>query len=189
VVQGLLARGERWPGRWSSLAGVLAAASIPWLSGCSSDEDDCGASIGATVSAFVPGGQPVHCRNAKGFPLQGRVVRLTHAEYGAERDCPSGCFSSHVCAIEDPSASGPALFYAAWNSTEEAPLGIENECPGSTSGGETWPDCVPSGLRHPLVASAEFRSFADDEAGSGPFRWCVNRYAEGGNGGTWPKNP
>jgi hypothetical protein len=97
-------------------------------------------------------------------------------------DCPAGCFASHVCAIEDPELPAPALFYAAWTNLAEVVRGLEAECPTlQPSAGETWPDCVPSGLSHPLVDDSQFRSWAEDEAGTGPMRWCINRYALDGS--------
>ena len=76
----------------------------------------------------------------------------------------------------------PELFYAAWTTPAEAPPGLESECSGlSTS--ETWPDCVPSGLRHPLVDTEGFQRFATAQEGVGPFRWCVNRFVIEGS---WP---
>ena len=142
----------------------------------------CQADVPETVAAFVPSSAPVHCTDAAAFCFEGRQVRLTHVEYGVLNDCPAGCFSSHVCAIEDPEGAALELFYAAWTNPSETPLGLDTECPGLSSS-ETWPNCVPSGLRHPLVETEQFRSFAAAQAGSGPLRWCVNRYAVDG---TWP---
>lgn len=158
---------------------ILASA----LASNACDDEDCGSSdVGATATAFVPRGAPVHCTDARSFEFEGRTVRLTHVEYGEEHDCPSGCFSSHICAIEDPSLGAPRLFYATWTSALEEPLGVVTECPNLRNM-ETWPDCTPSGLEHPVVATAAFRKFADRQMGSGPFRWCVNRYTLDGD---WP---
>jgi hypothetical protein len=143
---------------------------------------ECQAEVPRTLATFVPPSAPVHCTDAAAFCFGGRAVRLTHVAYGVENDCPAGCFSSHVCAIEDPEAAVPELFYAAWTTPSESPLGIDTECP-SLANAETWPSCVPSGLRHPLIAAPEFRSFALAQSGNGPFRWCVNRYTVDGS---WP---
>jgi hypothetical protein len=161
---------------WVLVAGAMTSA-------CGdSPRNDCSASLLTTRDAFVPEGQAVHNAESVCFEVGERTVHFTHVEYGELRDCPSGCFSSHVCGVEDPAQSAPLLFYAAWNSQDEQPIGIAAECPTLMSF-ETWPDCVPSGLRHPLVSTGEFRRFADRESGSGPFRWCVNRYTADG---AWP---
>ena len=131
------------------------------------------AEVAQTLAAFVPPGAPVHCTDAAAFCFAGHVVRLTHIAYGVENDCMAGCFSSHVCAIEDPEAAGPELFSAFWTTPSEAPLGIDTECPNLVSS-QTWPNCAPSGRRHPLVATPEFRSFMAAQTGVGPFRWCIN---------------
>lgn len=129
----------------------------------------------ATIEAFVPAGQEIHETQRAVFQIDGREVALTHVEYGELMDCPSGCFASHVCAIEDGEST--LLFYASWNASAETPNGVLEECPGLEDT-ETWPSCEPSGLRHPVTETAEFRAFAHDQIGSGPLRWCVNRYGD-----------
>lgn len=128
-----------------------------------------------TRRALVPQGSDVHCERTKTFEVEGRKVRLTHIEYGLLRDCPSGCFSSHVCAVED--GDEVLLFYAAWNAANEKPRGVDRECP-SLMRDETWPDCKSSGWRHPLAENPKFQAFAEGEAGQGPFHVCVNRLFE-----------
>jgi hypothetical protein len=128
-----------------------------------------------TVETLVPAGQEIHETQRAVFQLDGREVALTHVEYGELMDCPSGCFASHVCAIEDGEST--LLFYAAWSTPAEMPIGVLEECPG-LEGSETWSSCEPSGLRHPVTETAEFRAFAADQIGSGPLRWCVNRYGD-----------
>jgi hypothetical protein len=100
----------------------------------------------ATLEAFVPAGLDVHDTHRATFTVNGREVALTHVEYGQLMDCASGCFASHVCAIEEHT--------------------------------ETYPDCEPPGLSHPVTATAEFAAFARDQIGSGPLRMCVNRYGD-----------
>lgn len=148
---------------------------IPLLASCGTK--DCRGHVPATVEAFVAAGLEVHCEDSASFEFEGRTVRLTRVAYGEQQDCPSGCFSSQVCAIEDPAYPSPLLFTANWYAAGEAPIGIETECPGTSSAsayGDTYPSCHPSGLAHPLVATPAFRSWADAEEGVGPLRWCVN---------------
>ncbi|HJL15591.1 MAG TPA: hypothetical protein RMH99_08050 [Sandaracinaceae bacterium LLY-WYZ-13_1] len=132
-------------------------------------------SADATIETFVPDDQPIHETHRATFEYDGREVALTHVEYGALMDCPSGCFAAHVCAIEDGEET--LLFYAAWNSAPETPLGVLEECPG-IDGNETWSRCEPAGLTHPVTATAEFSAFVREQVGSGPLRYCVNRYAD-----------
>ena len=138
------------------------------------------APVPETVAAFVPLGEPVHSQHAATFDFDGRQVRLTHVEYGARMDCSSGCFSSHVCAIED--GSDVLLFYAFWTTPGEAPVGLSTSCPGLDSGrtSETFPTCEPDGKVHPVVMTDAFASFAERQFGSGPFRWCVNEFVSFG---------
>ena len=127
-----------------------------------------------TIRALVPDGVAVHEQQSMPFDLQGREVRLTHVEYGALNDCPSGCFSSHVCAIED--GSDVLLFYASWTNAAEEPKSVQKDCPTLTHE-ETWSDCEPPGLVHSVTQTSDFRGFAHSEhAKEGPFRWCFNRY-------------
>ena len=152
---------------------LLAVAGIGVLS------SGCGRSYAgqatATVAAFVPAGQTVHETHRATFQVEGREVALTHVEYGELMDCASGCFASSVCAIEDPSATAPLLFYAAWNRDAEAPPGMSTACPG-LEGRETWPDCEPPGLTHAVTRTAEFSRFAEEQIGAGDLRFCLNRY-------------
>jgi hypothetical protein len=137
-------------------------------SGCADDE--CGSDdVRATVAALVPSGSPVHCSSAQDFEVQGRSVEFTHVEYGVQQDCPSGCFSSHVCAIEDPSLASPALYYAYWTTLEEKPAILESLCPHEFSDTQ---NCVTPGRMHPLVGTQDFLEFKDEQRGAGPFRWC-----------------
>lgn len=182
--------GHRGAGSWSGISAFpqqltwawlfLAPALGPTILGCGDPSDvPCAGNVARTVAAFVPPGVVVHCMDAATFVADSRQVRLTHVGYGALLDCPAGCFSSHVCAIEDPASPAPELFYAFWTSDSERPVAIATECPGlSASAEETWPACVPSGLNHPLVAKTDFRNWAahEDQSG-GPLRYCVGRYA------------
>jgi hypothetical protein len=127
-----------------------------------------------TIVTLVPPGQSIHDQQSMPFELEGREVRLTHVAYGALLDCPSGCFSSHVCAIED--GADVSLFYATWNGAAEAPGFVEEHCPDLTRE-ETWNECEPPGLVHPVTKTSDFRKFArSDHARSGPYRHCFNRY-------------
>lgn len=130
----------------------------------------------ATEAAFVPSGVAIHRSEARRFEVDGREVQITHVEYGELMDCPSGCFASHVCAIED--GEDVLLFHAYWNDEEERPRGIDAECPPATTAfGDTWPDCEPRGRCHALNREPSFQRWAEDQAGQGPFRFCVNQFA------------
>lgn len=163
----------------------MAFVMLGTMSGCEETEKACAGSVPATVAAFVSPAFPVRCMDAANFDLEGRAVRLSHVEYGALVDCASGCFSSHVCAIEDPALGAPELFVAIWSVPEERPSAVAVDCPDiSDDVMQTMPTCVPPGLRHPLVATTDFRDWAARESRSdGPLRWCVNFYGFAGN---WP---
>jgi len=147
--------------------------------GCGS-QDRCEADRSATT--LLPIGVQVHADNCRVFDVDDREVWFSHVEYGELMDCPSGCFASHVCAVEDDGVV--LLHYAAWTRPEERPVGIETLCPDlvdtADGSGETWPSCEPPGLSHPINDVAAFRDFAAGEIGRGPFRLCFNRYGEGG---------
>jgi len=165
--------------------GLSIAVAFSLEAACSQSETPCTAYVPVTVAAFVPPGLPVRCMDAADFDFEGRVVRLSHVEYGALVDCESGCYSSHVCAIEDPALVAPELFLATWSLPEERPDAVAIDCPGLPDGVlQTVPHCVPPGLRHPVVATSDFRDWAARESrNEGPLRVCVNFYGFAGN---WP---
>lgn len=154
--------------RWNGvLLGMAAIVAMTLSSACGDDE--CHDAADATVDALVPEDQEVHCEDSEEFEVDGRTVSFTHVEYGALRDCPSGCFSSHVCAIED--GDGVELYSSFWNDESEKPVGIDAACPNRA--GANTRDCETSGKSHPLTETEAFQSLAAME-GSGPFRWCFN---------------
>jgi len=167
-----------WRG-WSYL--ILGAAVAAGVVGCGrlDSEIPCTGEAAATIARFVLT-RPIYCVDAKSFEIDGKQVSLTHISFGAESDCPAGCETAHICAIEDPTLVEPQLFYGTWISGNDIAPAVRVECPDlPTRPSETWPDCVPSGLRHPLVATSVFRTWAVEEATVpiGPFISCVNRYA------------
>lgn len=121
-----------------------------------------------TIAALIPAGAPVHEGNAESFG----DVTFTHIEYGTGQDCISGCFYSHLCAIED--GTKVLLFWASWNQPSEAPKGIETICPGLQGGfGGGTGSCETPGRKHPFGQSRELEQFlSDEQAEGGPFRWC-----------------
>jgi tetratricopeptide (TPR) repeat protein len=159
----------------SALVMGLSVLAAP-LGACGSDDDACRAgSASQTVAALVPSGSPIHCENARSFTVDGRSVRFSHVAYGAREDCPSGCFSSHLCAVEDGDQT--QLFYAFWTAAGEQPRALAAECPALAPAATTTAGCVPSGALHPLASAPAFRSFAPAQrADDGPFRWCFDAF-------------
>jgi len=166
-----------------SCAGLLAVA---LAGGACGAEGNCSADVRATLDAYVPSGMPVNCSNAMTFQVEGRQVRMTHVEYGLSPGAGSAWGPSVVCAIEDPAVAEPELFYALWfKGSPLRPEALMIECPNLPStANETWPTCVPSGLRNPVVATSAFQSWAEEQfQTSGPFRFCVLHYAPNDS---WP---
>ena len=82
-----------------------------------------------------------------------------------------------MCAIED--GEDVQLFYASWNDLDEQPNDLEPAClpEAPEIGGQTWPTCEPPGRCHPLNLEPRFQRWAEEQVGSGPFRFCVNNLA------------
>jgi hypothetical protein len=125
-----------------------------------------------TIEAFVPPEAQVHGEYFKEFEVDGEVVRLTFVQYGLRRDCPSGCFSSNLCAIEDDDEV--LLYFANWYGPEEEPLQVDAQCPDNPDGYSTTNYCEAAGKSHPLASTEEFREFAEAQYGTGTFRFCVS---------------
>lgn len=149
---------------WSHV--ILGAAMASAVVGCGGMDSEipCTGEAAATIATFVLT-RPIYCVDARSFDFDGKHVSLTHVSFGAQSDCPAGCETAHICAIEDPAVTEPQLFYGTWVSGNDIAPEVRVECPDLPAlPSETWPDCVPSGLRHPLVATAMFRSWAVKEA-------------------------
>lgn len=149
----------------------LACASVlglAWMaSGCGRSYVG---SADATVTAFVPDGAEVHATHRAEFQVDDRTVALTHVEYGELMDCSSGCFASHVCAIED--GASVLLYDAAWYGEAERPLGIDEICPELGTSTDTRHNCEPPGRTHPVTSTPEFAAFVDEQVGRGELRFC-----------------
>lgn len=142
--------------KWLNLASFVAV--VVGAMGCTDASQ--------TIAALIPLGAPIHEEDSEGFG----DVTFTHIEYGELLDCASGCFSSHLCAIED--GTNVLLYLAFWNQPSEAPKGIATICPGlqgfSTNG------CNTPGKQHPFGSSSELTEFLSEEMqNGGPFRWCA----------------
>ena len=156
------------------MVGALIAASCS----CACNSNAYAGPVPRTIEAFVPPGSETHGEYFKEFEVDGEIVRLTYVEYGLLLDCPSGCFSSGLCAIE--TEDEVLLYYAGWNEhiVDEKPRELEEHCAGDTTGyTETYGSCEAEGKSHPLPATEEFRAFAEEQYGSGPFRFCVRYLA------------
>src|SRR3569832_1643454 len=92
-------------------------------------EPDCeGAECAArTIQALVPAGAQINFASRKDFVSPDQNISFTLVGYGQLQDCPSGCFSSVLCAIEDP--TGVRLYFAAWDDAAERPLDLQTDCP------------------------------------------------------------
>ena len=114
----------------SGTAGGSCAEGAPILS------EECGAEEPEIETALVPPDQVVHCTDSATSCHEGQWVRLVHAQYGELRDCSAGCFSSHVCAIEDPDEASPMLFYAVCVRPAGGSARHRQRVPGSRSRGD-----------------------------------------------------
>lgn len=108
-------------------------------------------SVTATLDALVPSGAQVRCADSISFTLDGSRVDLVFVSYGELRDCPSGCFTSQLCAIHD--GSGALLYSSVWYSAAEKPVTIPAGCPVGGGGGGNTGDCptVQPGAGHPVT--------------------------------------
>lgn len=174
------------PARGLNISAALALALAALQSGCGPPEPEpaCAGSVPRTIAAFVPTESQVHCEDRISFSFEGRSVDLTHAGYGRIVGDTAGNFSSHLCALED--ADDMRLLHANWYApfgapldapgypSEDAPVGITDECPEADPANlwNTQLPCVPSGRRHPINQSETFRSFARSQHGQGPFGIC-----------------
>lgn len=127
-----------------------------------------------TVNRQVPADAEIRCSDKKAFSFEGREVSLVYVAYGALQDCPSGCFSSHVCGIYDPDES--KLYSFAWYGAAERPLSIPPDCPelaGAESGQSSECGTPPQGFLHTVTATAEFESFRNiQREQNGDWRFC-----------------
>lgn len=135
----------------------------------------CGEGAEATVSQIVPDEAPIHYKCSRSFETDAGTAAFTLVDYGEEQDCPSGCITSNLCAIEK---GGEAqLFWGGWYSASEAPKTLNQACPNlSEDDLETYPDCEPPGLTHPLTETPAFREFVENQKEGGSFSTCLQRY-------------
>jgi len=94
-----------------------------------------------------------------------RGLRVAVVRYGEQQDCPSGCFSSVLCAVE---LEGEAyLLSAAWYSPDEMPPQAAEYCGSDTFSTES---CRTPALD--VLLPAELEELRDRIDGSGPLRRC-----------------
>ena len=133
--------------------------------------------VTATITTLVPSNANVQCTGKQSFLLSGRDVFLIFVPYGNLNDCPSGCFTSEVCAIYDQSQV--QVYSAAWFSPQERPLSIPPDCPGlaQAPSADTNQDCPehPPGYLHPVTQTTDFENFLNSQtSNNGSFRWCFH---------------
>jgi hypothetical protein len=127
-----------------------------------------GTAITATVDALLPQDAQVRCADSTSFVLDGNEVKLVYVAYGMLRDCPAGCFTSHICAIYDTNGALP--YSAAWYSPGEKPV-LPTDCPDT---GDTR-QCTTAtpGSQHPITQTPAFVGFRDEQVQSqGDWRFC-----------------
>src|SRR5438445_4716855 len=112
--------------------------------------------VTATITTLIPSNAQVRCTGKQSFPLNGRQVFLVFVPYGSLNDCPSGCFTSGVCAIYDQSQV--QLYSAMWFNAQERPLSIPPDCPwlAQASSAEPTQACPepPPGFFTPVTQTA-----------------------------------
>lgn len=132
------------------------------------------AEVTITIDRLVPAEAEIRCSDKQAFSFEGRKVSLIYVAYGAQHDCPAGCFSSHVCSVYDPDEV--QLYSFSWHGAEERPLSIPSDCPElseAESGNESLCSTPPSGVIHPVTATAEFEAFRSAQREQdGSWRFC-----------------
>ena len=130
-----------------------------------------GAAAAAVAAAFVPAGATVRCSSTTGFTVEGAQVTLVYLAYGELQDCPSGCFSSFLCALA--TADGPLQYSAMWVPAGERPMALQGTCPDDfpVAGGDTrrCTELTP-GAKHPVTATPAFTAMAAE--GTSTFGAC-----------------
>lgn len=118
------------------------------------------------------GSHQISCYDETTISTQGVSFDFFVIEYGALNDCPSGCFSSVLCAIKDP--NGAAIYSAVWTTVEEMPLELKDNSESQVIGGSgnSIQHCQeqPSGYLHLITSADEFNSLLDDK--NSLFRYC-----------------
>ena len=159
----------------TSSTGTVVGGNYAQCDGHSPGTSDSSPEVTQAVSALVPSAATVNCTGKQSFEVEGRTVYLVIVPYGQKNDCPSGCFSSEVCAVVD----GPntLLYSGAWYGGSERPLSIPPDCPelGAAEYGDTIQGCTtnqPAGFSHAVTQTAAFQDFKQTQAGSGSFRFC-----------------
>lgn len=97
------------------------------------------------------------------------VSTLMVIKYGELRDCPSGCFSSHICAISENNET--KMYSAIWYGSNEIPNELHESC--LSESGNTIHDCnvPPSGFNLPVTSTLEFQELLEKEGSA--FRYCL----------------
>lgn len=152
---------------------LLSVVGLVSTSACGG-EPECVGDATLTIEQWIPESQQINCEDSRSFEVDSRQVAVTRVHYGIQRDCPSGCFSATLCAIEDEGQAH--LIKAFWNDDSEQPLGIEEECPDLELHRKNTRDCDTSGASHPVTETEAFRNFAQEQEGTGPMRHCFDRY-------------
>ena len=158
-----------------STGGGLIGGDYAQCDGQSPGTSDNSPEVTATINTLVPSRATVSCTGKQSFQLSGRTVSMVIVPYGQANDCPSGCFSSEVCAIVD--GSDTFLYSGVWYGGSERPRSIPPDCPelGGADGGDTIQGCTnqPPGFLHPVTQTAEFQAFQQfQRTNGGKFRFC-----------------
>jgi len=103
------------------------------------------------------------------FDSESSVSTLIVIKYGELRDCPSGCFSSHICAITEDNET--KVYSAIWYDSNEIPNELHESC--LSESGNTIHDCnvPPSGFNLPVTSTLEFQVLLEKEGSA--FRYCL----------------
>src|SRR5258708_17585682 len=144
-----------------STGGGLIGGDYAQCDGQSPGTSDNSPEATATINTLVPSGATVSCTGKQSFQLSGRTVSMVIVPYGQTNDCPSGCFSSEVCAIVD--GSDTFLYSGVWYRRSERPRSIPPDCP--QLGGAGIADRTQGFTNHPpafftpVTQTADFSAF------------------------------
>lgn len=162
----------------ASLGALCAALSLP---GCEIEPGQSyaqceGASrrapLGPGAGTYLPDGIAQNCGTSRQFTVDGKSVTIEYFAYGELNDCPSGCFSSFACVINDGESA--LLYRAAWTSAEERPRGLQALCPSLGADASDTSACEPSlpARAHAVTQLSSFKSLVA-AGSSGVFRYCL----------------
>lgn len=112
---------------------------------------------------LVPDGAPINGDSASEIGVRG--MRVAVVRYGDQQDCPSGCFSSVLCAVE---LDGEAyLLSAEWYAEDEMPPQAAEYC-----GAEAFNTASCRTPALDVLLSGELEELRDRIEGGGPLRRC-----------------